>query len=315
MIGAIGDVHLGAVDRSIKGAYLKVLSTIERIIENLQRKGCKVIVFLGDIFDKPTAEDNMMIAFWSMLMKYKDIKFYALIGNHDMANVNEHSLKLTQWLGEIGAINITTFDKPTIKKIDGDKYLFCPHPHIIDAPSSVRYAFGHFGFNGAVSDTGISLKTKHEPKGRWVLGDYHTPQRGKRYHYAGSVAQVKFYESPEKGYIELDEKDRFVSWKPDILLGKAVINNNEDLESLDSNTYWQVRFGSKVDLPRDWAEKYPNIVDFTADKLPSKRAKILMKRVASEDPLKGLDEYLRAKCGLSDKEIALANRMIKRNAA
>lgn len=313
MIGCLGDIHLGAVDRSIKGAYLKVISTLEKIIENLKRKGCKTIVLLGDVFDKPTVEDDMVIAFWAMLMKYPDIKFYALIGNHDMANVNEHSLKLTQWLGEVGALNITTFDKPTVKKIDGERYFFCPHPHVTDAPANARYAFGHFGFNGATSDSGISLKTKNEPKGRWVLGDYHTPQRGKRYQYAGSVAQVKFHESPDKGYIELEDSDRFVSWTPDLLLGKATIETLDDLKSLDKNTYWQVRFGAKVDLPRDWAEKYPNIVDFTADKLPSKRAKILMKRVASEDPLKNLDAYLRAKCGLSDKEITLANKMIGRN--
>lgn len=312
MIGAIGDIHLGAIDRTIKGAYLKVISTVDKVIENLKRKGCKTCVFLGDIFDKPTADDDMMIAFWAMLMKHKDMTFYSIIGNHDMANINQHSLKLTKWLGDIGALNITTFDKPTVKRIDGDKYLFCPHPHIIDAPRNVRYAFGHFGFNGATSDSGIHLKTKHEPNGRWVLGDYHTPQRGKTYHYAGSIVQVKFFESPEKGYIEIDDKDRFVSWKPDILLGKAVVNNLEELKALDSNTYWQAKFGASLDLPPDWAQKYPHIVEFTADKLPSKRAKVLMKRVATEDPLKDLEEFLRSRCGLSDKEIALGNSMLGR---
>lgn len=311
MICCIGDLHLGALDRTIPGAYTKVLSTLDRVVENVKKKGCEHIVLLGDIFDKPTADDDMMIAFWALVMKHKDMKWHSIVGNHDMANVNEYSLKLTKWLGDVGAFNITTYAKPKVVKINGDKYLFCPHPYVIDAPDSVRYCFGHFGWNGAKSDTGHSLKTRHEPKGRWVLGDYHTAQRGKRYQYAGGLCQVKFYEGQDKGYIELDDEDRFVAWEPDIKLGKAVIRNPDDMAALDKDIYWQVKITAKAGLPADWAQRYPHVVDHSADKIASDRAKILMKKVATEDPLKELPAFLR-NCGLSDKEIALADKILGR---
>ena len=303
MICAIGDIHLGALDIHIPDAYKLVLSTVDRAITNSGDKGCTNVVLLGDVFDTPAVDESMLIALMNLMRKHSDKHFYIIVGNHDKANIKRHSLRILQWMGKKKMLNVTVYTKPAVVKIDGRKYFMCPHPYVVDAPKGVHYAFGHFGFSGAKSDTGYVLKKGHAPSGRWILGDYHTPQHGKGYGYAGSICQVKWYEDPHKGYVEIDDEAVFIPWKPDIVLGKTEINTAEDLEKLDKDTFWEVRIAAGVKLPVDWQRSYPRIIRHSMDKIPTARAKVLMKRAASQNPLSGLADYLRSKHGLSDKDI------------
>lgn len=311
MIGCVGDVHLGAQDHIVPGAYKKVISTLDKIVTRLEDKGCREVVQLGDTFNTPLADNDHLIALMETILAHPKVHWSFIMGNHDKANIKEHSLRILKWLGMEGVLNCVVYTKPKVVKIEGEKYFMCPHPAVMDAPKEVRYAFGHFGYKGAKSDTGYVLNKGAEPKGRWILGDYHTPQSGKGYIYAGSIVQVKWYEGPRKGFIELDEDPRFVEWKPDLRLGKKEINKLRDLEELDRDIYWEVKFGASVKLPPDWAVKYPHVVRHSIDKIPSERAQILMKRVASENPLSGLSNYLRSNLKLSDKELATAAKILK----
>lgn len=308
-VACIGDIHLGALDRYIPKAYLRVLDTIDKIVDNCVSKGIDNIVLLGDVSDTPQLPDHILIKLLDLFKKY-DVAWHIPVGNHDRASEKEHALRLIDWMGKSGLLNVRVYNKPEIVKIDDDRYFMCPSPYVEDVPKKCRYGFGHFGFSGAMSDSGIRLKTKNAPNGRWILGDYHTPQFGKTYMYAGSVAQVKFYESPEKGYIELEDEPKFISWKPSILLGRESLTSLEDFERLDTNTYYMVTFSGKVDLPPNWTTKYPNIVRITSEKPVSKKARVLLKSIKTTDVLANLDSWLANK-GLTDKEIRLARRLLK----
>lgn len=311
MICCIGDLHQEYLDTYIPDAHKKVLSTYSKIVDREVENGCSAIVQLGDAFNSPYPDQHYTTAFMRTLRRHRSVPTYILMGNHDYADVKTNSLKAISWLCKIGFIKGKVFKKPKIVTIDDERYFFCPHPFVIDQPKNVRYSFGHFGYDGAKGDNGFSLKSNNSPRGRWILGDYHTPQKGKNYIYAGALCQVKWHESPEKAYIRLDETPKLISVTPDIILGKAHIDTEEKLESLDRSIYWSVNITRKVKLPPDWATRYPHIIRHHTEKAASKRAKILMEQVASDDPLSGIDDYLRNE-GLSDKEVKRCKALLGR---
>lgn len=303
MLSAIGDLHINALDRDIKGAYKKILSTYKKVVKNEIEHGATAIVQLGDCFDNADPYKTYVLAFIRTLYSLRNIPTHIIMGNHDFDDVNNHSLHAISYLFDTGFLNGKVYMKPEEVKISGDRYLFCPHPHIIDSPSKkVRLCFGHFGFEGARGDNGYVIKSGNAPKGRWVLGDYHTSQRGKSYIYPGSLTQVKFHENPNKYIVRIEDDIKTVKIVPDIKLGRTSISSVEDLQNLDKDTYWSVNISKNVKLPADWAIKYPNIVKHHAEKDTSKRQRVLMQQVASEDPLEGFGGYLLEQ-GLSRKEV------------
>lgn len=310
MITCIGDLHIDALDKYIPDAYKKILSTFDRVVQREIDNGASHIIQLGDSFNSPYPEQYHVTDYIKSLKKVS-VPLTILMGNHDFADVRNNSLRFVSFLCKTGFINGSVVKKPEIVKIDGDKYFFCPHPYIMDQPKGVRYSFGHFGYDGAKGDNGYSIKSGNSPRGRWILGDYHTPQKGKNFIYAGSLCQVKWHESTDKAYIRLDETPKLISVQPDILLDRASIDSMDDLNRLSPSSYWSVNISRKVKLPPDWASKYPHIVRHHTEKSSSKRAKILMKQVASDDPLSGLGDYLREE-GLSDKEVKIAFKKLGR---
>lgn len=161
-------------------------------------------------------------------------------------------------------------------------------------PKSCKYALGHFAFSGAKGDNGFVIKNKNSPKGNWILGDFHTPQRGTGYRYVGSVTQIKFHEAPEKQVIVLEDGDLSVSQhKPEYILTKAIINEDADFDKLDKSKFYMVSVASDYILPSRWQEKYPNVVKYTVEGAKNKKAQVLLQNIVkSENPLAGFDKYL-----------------------
>lgn len=305
MLTCIGDLHINALDRHITGAYKKIISTFEKVVNSEVDRGTSAIVQLGDVFDNADPDEDFRYAFIRALHNVNKVPIYIIMGNHDFNDVKNHALKGIAWLFKIGFLKGKVFTKPEIVKIDGDKYLFSPHPYIVDNPDKdVRICFGHFGFEGARGDNGYVIKSGNAPRGRWVLGDYHTAQRGKSYIYPGSLTQIKFHEKPEKFIIRIEEDIKTVKISPDIKLGRTTITSLDELAALATDTYWSVNITTEVNkkLPPDWSSKYPHIVKHHADKDTSKRQRVLMQQVASENPLEGFGNYLQEQ-GLSRKEV------------
>ena len=303
MLSAIGDLHIEYLENHIPGIHKKVLSTFEKVVKREIDNGSTAIVQLGDAFDGAFPDQTYISAFLKSLHKVNQVPIYMIPGNHDFADVTYYALRTIRWLCSAGFIKGKVFIKPEVITIDDDKYLFCPHPYVVDTPpKGTRLCFGHFGYEGARGDNGYIIKSGNKPRGRWVLGDYHTKQRGKAYLYPGSLCQVKFHESPEKYIARIDDTVQTVQIKPDYRLGRVTINTQEELENLDPNTYWSVNISSKVKLAPDWATKYPQIIKHHAEKDVSKRQKVLMQQVAAENPLEGFGDYLYEE-GMTRKEV------------
>jgi len=302
MITAIGDLHIEKLEHIIPGAYKKILSTFDRVVEREIENGASAIVQLGDAFHTAYPDQIYTSAFLESIVRANKIPIFLIPGNHDYDDPKHYALRTLRYLFRIGLLKGKVFLKPEVITIDGDKYLFCPHPHVVnDPPKGVRMCFGHFGYEGARGDNGYIIKSGNAPRGRWTLGDYHTAQRGKNYAYPGSLTQVGFHEDPKKYIIRLTDKTEMTRISPDLKLGRATINSEADFEALDTDTYWSVNISSKFKLPPDWAVKYPHIVRHHTEKDTNKRQRVLMQQVASENPLEGFRDYLLDE-GLSQKE-------------
>ncbi len=302
MISCLGDVHVDALDRIIPEAYKKILSTIDKVVKREIAAGTSAIVQLGDFFDNAYPDQTYTQAVMQVIKENNQVDWHILIGNHDFDDPRNYALRTIRWLFHIGFLKGKVYRKPEVVKIDGDRYLFCSHPHVVDTPpKGTHFCFGHFGYEGARGDNGYVIKSGNTPRGRWILGDYHTMQRGKNYLYPGSICQVKFNESADKYIVRIEDKPQTLKINQDIRLGRTSINSEDDLLALDRDIYWSVNISSKVKLPPDFATRYPHIIKHHADKDSSKKQRVLMAKVTAENPLEGFGAYLIEE-GMSKKE-------------
>ncbi len=313
MIYAVGDLHLDANRAKIPDVVDLRLATLDKVYTSAIESGVRHIVLLGDVFDSAYPDRDDQITLQTFLYQRGDVHWHVIVGNHDYADARNYSLKHLRWLARRKIINGTVYTKPSVVKLDGFRYFMCPHPYVQDQPEGCRYSFGHFGYNGAKGDNGFVLRTKHAPRGRWLLGDYHTPQRGKRYAYAGALCQVKAHEPKSKYYFAIDEDGyRLAEVVPELRLDRVTLRTREELAALRSDTYYSASFARELKLPPDWAVKYPNIVWHHTEPGASKRQRVLMQTVASEDPLEGLRPALLNTEGFSEADVARAGELLGR---
>lgn len=102
MIAIVGDLHIKqTVASRIDNYFETCLNKLEQITNKYNN-----IIFLGDVFDAPTMSLNYLNLFYRFLMDAKikkGVKFYSIIGNHDIYNEREDSLNKTS----LGMCSIT----------------------------------------------------------------------------------------------------------------------------------------------------------------------------------------------------------------
>ena len=124
-IAIVGDVHIAPPPGSRIDDYFHVgLDKITQIVQNADR-----VVFLGDIFSCPKVEEkyiSALIHHLCFLMATYNVKFYSIVGNHDVANELESKLYNSSLgvLHESGCIDIILPDKPI--PIEGYKFHTVP---------------------------------------------------------------------------------------------------------------------------------------------------------------------------------------------
>lgn len=309
---AIGDLHLDKFNAIIPDAEDRVLTTLAAQYTMAREQGHGDVVLLGDVFDNAYPEQTSVSKVIRFLHSQKAVKTHVIMGNHDHDDTDHHSLEWMRTLFRLRFLNGMVYTKPKVVELDDEeRYWFCPHPYAEDQPKGTRYAFGHFGYAGARGDNGYVIRSGNSPRGRWVLGDYHTKQRGKNWMYPGSLCQCNFHESSEKFVVDVGEKLRAIQVSPALRLGRAKIESEADLKALDPAVFWSVNIVRGAKLEPTWALQYPQVVRHHTDKAANRRQQVLMKQVASEDPLEGLAEWL-ANEGLNDAEVTLALRKLGR---
>lgn len=319
MLMAVGDFHLGALMNYVPKLWKKQLLHLKSICDYAVKNDIGHVFLLGDLFDVASPPDFLKIALRRLLSKYRrTIHFHILIGNHDWEHVDNHALQILHDLGLTGLFNFTVYTQPEVIKVDGVRLFMCSHPHILDCPDrKVDWCLGHFAWNGASADNGFKVESGNSPKGRWILGDFHTHQKGSRYVYCGSVAQVTWREALPKGVVLFDKDDwHFKPFAPTYKLGVAEIETVEQAEELADDVLWSVRTMNGFLLPPEVKQKKHNIVHLTAArKQKDIRAKVLLAKEDSSlhKPFRLIKRYLQEhKSGLRPGEIKYAMSVAKK---
>lgn len=318
MLMAVGDIHLGALANYIPTLWKKQIKNLQNIFDYAVDHDIEHVFLLGDIFDSPNPSDQLKIWLRKLLWAYrKTLTFHVVIGNHDWESNEKHALQILQDLGETGLFNFKVYTKPEVIKVDGISLFMCSHPHVLDVPSkNVDWCLGHFAWHGAKADNGFAVKSGKAPKGRWILGDFHTHQYGDRYVYCGTVSQVLWSEKLPKGVVLFDKDDwNFKPFKPTYTLGIVEVETENALRDLDTSTFWSMRTVNGFTLPPGFKQKAHNIVHLA----PAKRRKDIRAAVllAKEDsilrnPLHLLKDFLvKHKSDLKKSEIKYAIKAAK----
>ena len=313
---AIGDVHLSKMDHIIPDFLQQQLEAISSILAKAKGEGVADIVFLGDLFHVPNPPQKTSAAFLELLVKNRELRYHFLVGNHDSVASGDHSMEVYGVLQRAKLLDITVYDRPKAVKIGGRKYWMCPHPFAEAPPVEVDLCFGHFPWSGAKRDNGSVSGTGQNPKGQWVLGDFHTHQEGKRFMYAGSLTQLSWGERLPKGFIEVaGKKASFVKIKPPYVLREATVSSLKELEALErKGTYWHVICGGEFTMPNDHSLRFPHVLAHRPEISQAKEVvSSAMFAGLTLDPLDNLGPWLKKRDVLTEKEMAWATRWASKN--
>ena len=325
-IYVVGDLHLERHDGIIpgyrRGTKLQ-LACVDKVLKAAARDKAENVVFLGDVFDTPDPRQSTLVSLLEVLDKYPKQHFHFILGNHDAIGSTDvdtesarYALEVFAWLARNAKAKLTVYTEPALAKLDGVTCWFCPHPHIADAPANAKLAFGHFGWAGAKRDNGSTNNGGSSPKGNWLLGDYHTPQVGKRFQYAGSLTQITFGESKDKSYIVITDAWSIIT-KPapkTYIFEKAEVSSKADYAALRATKvdsipkFYSVDFSDGFVPPAEWQKELPNVIrhTFSGVAAAGDTKASLMSLVTSSDTRKivisGLKRYL-ANRGLTNKQV------------
>jgi DNA repair exonuclease SbcCD nuclease subunit len=298
-----GDLHVDKHEDKIPNFTKLVLKCLSNTVRKATDNGIDTIVLAGDIFDSPEPSQAAIVSVMRCLQRM-EATVYILLGNHDSSNAKKHSLQVAQWFSSTSESNsVFVVTKPKIIESDDYKMLLLPHPYVYDLPTKCDIGVAHFAVNGAKSDNGFAVRSNHAPKGDWILGDFHTAQRGIskgcKYEYVGSLTQLAWEESEKKSVISLNDGDRNrIRVEPTYRLKKVTVASEGDLVNLkattDIPTYFNVVLTENYRLPNGFLLENPHILKATPQSVrKDKRAQVLLEDSESTiDPLRNLEAYL-----------------------
>lgn len=265
-LAAIGDIHYEKLSHRIPNFNGYVSKTLRSTFEDALDRGVEAFVIAGDIFDTPYPSQASQVEFINVATDY-DIPMYVIRGNHDYADATTDSLATTRFTRRKFKSNIRVIDKPKIIKIGGINYHFMPHPFVEDMSHKADFAIAHFAVNGAKGDNGFKVKTKNQPRGNFILGDFHEEQSGKvkdcLYEYIGSLTQLSWQEKPYKSYLLVEDG---IKHRRKIDLAYKLINktvsSDEELNELTfkKDSFYYLRTANGYLLPKGWALDHPEVV-------------------------------------------------------
>ena len=321
-IAVLADLHLEGLVNILPGDTVALqFEAMRRALTRATSLGVTDVVVAGDLFDNAKPHDRTKLRLADLIAEF-DQRWYVLPGNHDRPLVDDHSLHTLDWLGSRRHLDVRVVFDPTVVRISGIPVFLCPHPYVEDQPPSARFSVGHYARTGARRDNGSVEGNGANPKGLWVLGDFHDPQSGKGWRYTGSLTAVEWIESGQrKGFdwIRLVNGRLKVSHVPveqPYTLNLLEVGDQSDLKQInsrDGTAYWMLRLHPGVTLPSNWQSDYPTVRRV----VPVGHVRDLRERVhslqLSDDALEGLDSWLLARGNLDSKQVAWAVEYARRS--
>ena len=196
---------------------------VDTLVQLVNKKPPDHLVFLGDIFEKRNPRGEEMLAFDEVLSRVKCKNIYVLRGNHDTIRKDGTSdTTLSLYKDKATIINDTE-----THFIGGMDFDFIPHYEdeeliIKDLEKSKNPVFGHFGFDGCVSNGHYAyesfVKKAHFKKKLAFLGHIHKPRQYGNVYVLGTPYSNTFGEANTQKYMHeliiTDRKIKEVIKKP-----------------------------------------------------------------------------------------------------
>jgi DNA repair exonuclease SbcCD nuclease subunit len=331
------DWHLGKLERffphdHIERQILELHKPFKYAIEH----GVKNVVIPGDVSDTPHMEEQAIRALANLIYEYDSVLNITYIaGNHDFADSKKTSMDLLALFAKKKAFkNFRLYLKPEQVVEEGLVINYLPFPCNESLKSSkpcLNYA--HIERVGALMDNGrpSRMRSEHDFKcptpDYTVSGHLHTYQELKesRTLFVGATTQVKFDDSPKKGFVHLKArykegkllvKHEFIDSRPNFVLRRKIVETQKDWESvkLDSKSIYEIRLGDGVIAPQNIRTECPNIFSIVGS---SKKVEQLHEEVKAHSkmpmftPTTGLKSYL-VRQGLDKKERIFARSEVKK---
>lgn len=274
----VGDLHLGKLERVIPGAgNALVEAEFRKACDYAVRKTIKHVVLYGDIGDKARLSYSDHITLIRVMFdpKYKHLKFWLYLGNHDFDEDGRNSFELFQELlkflrlleQDIGK-RIKIITKPLDTEIDGVKVRFLPYPN--RQTSSKRLNFCHFDAVGGKRDNGKLIKAGEgvDTDDFCCIGHLHTPHRVRNMFFSGTLYQTNFGESLPKFFhhVRVDEnlkrRVKYIRNRPGFTLNNLQIYTRKDLNKISESEsdIYKLFVHDGVDIKPDDLKKYPNVI-------------------------------------------------------
>ena len=259
-VALVTDTHWGA--RNDSKVFAKYFSKFrkETFFPYIDKHNIDHIIHLGDIVDRRkyinyVTADNLKTDFINPL-KQRKIKFWCIIGNHDIYYRNSLEINALDQLYGVDK-NINLISKPKEITIDGCKLLLMPwicQNNWNDSWEAIKKSksqimMGHLELNGfemykgAVCETGLDLK--EFSKFDMVLsGHFHHRSSSNNIYYLGAPYEITWsdYQDP-KGFHIFDTQTRELEFieNPFNMFYKFMYNDSdmkiEDLDDIDLSTY------------------------------------------------------------------------------
>ena len=264
----IGDLHLdGRLSKHIPELNLFIISEVRSAITKAQKKGCSLVIFYGDIGDKPILSYEAHILLTGLFDEFSDMKFIVLAGNHDRLDAKRTGLDL---LAHWQKPNVRVVkDKPVMMFRDTDHPInLLPWPYYKEVEVDVTNVI-HVEVAGSFMDSGRQFTSGHKIPAKCfcVAGHLHTMHKvGKNVHYSGTLYQTYFGEKEGKYWHLVDSAERTVQnikHSPQYVLRNIIIEKPSDLEELipdDQNILCKLFVKAGVALHDGVLDKYLNVI-------------------------------------------------------
>ena len=269
----IGDIHLDKLNTLIPNVSELITKSIARAFNYALENGVSNIFFYGDIGERPRLSYESQVALYALLgkKKYRELKLYVILGNHDFAEDGTHTLQVLDTISAWAGIdNLKVFTKRELCSIDGVPFNFLPYPFTDTRKDAINV--GHFEVSGSLRDNGRRIDEGLETKHVTLMGHLHTKHRVRNTFYSGTLYQTNFGESLPKFFhhVRLEEgapvtelEVECVKANPPWKLLNQTITSVRDLETLETEptTLYKLflKEGLNVDLNQVLVQ-HPNVV-------------------------------------------------------
>lgn len=144
----VGDVHWSQYSSILRKRGVKYSYRLENLIKSInwaediaKQNGCKMIVYLGDFFDKPNLNAEEISALDDI--QWSDIEHYFLVGNHEsgMSNLEFNSASIFRLNNSFVVQNPVAMDNPYSMSDCPEELVFLPYIMESDRESLNEYMY------------------------------------------------------------------------------------------------------------------------------------------------------------------------------